>query len=73
MSTIPMIVRTNKSLKESFYFPQLVLSDGSVWRGPCVGKCLTSEQIDYQLDLLATAVVEHDFDPQEYDWVELTT
>ena len=85
MDIIPMIVRSYKRFNESIadgrvvtlggedrYFPQIVMPDGTIWRGPSVGIDLAQDQIDHQYDLLKSAVQDHGFDPQIMEWTEIT-
>jgi hypothetical protein len=85
MDIVPMIVRfIGRRIDETpdgravlsgdtiEYFPQVVMPNGSLWRGPSVGKNLTQNQIDYQYGLLETAVRDHGLNPEEMGWTELT-
>lgn len=74
MDIIPMIVRYQNQYTsdEPHYYPQIVMPNGTVWRGPSVGANLTQEQIDRQYGLLEVAVREHGLNPEEMGWTELT-
>jgi len=54
------------------YFPQVLLPDGTLWRGPSLGTNLTEKELDHQYEILKLGVFEHDLDPEALGWTCLS-